>query len=145
MPELWNDLFVRTDVTETSPDQGRKGSFGSPDVIPVGTTPVSAEQFTTDVSYGQYYNNSFYQNTPNYIYVRAKNSSMSLPKSGKANLVLTNPAIVLWPGGDGWTRVTTSSGSNSSDLKSGGSTNVPARKIGVTTDPFMYVPEDFRH
>ena len=85
-----------SNVTETSPDQGRKGSFGSPDVIPVGTTPVSPEQFTTDVSYGQYYNNSFYQNTPNYIYVRAKNSSMSLPKSGKANLVLTNPAIVLW-------------------------------------------------
>lgn len=144
MAEKWNDLFVRTDLSETSPE-GRKGGLGSPDIIPAGTKPVSPGQYTTDTSYGQYYNNSLYQNLPNYIYVRAKNSSQTLSKSGKARLVLTDPAIILWPGGDGWTRIKNSKGSYESPLTSAGSPDIGPNKIGVTEDPFLYTPSDFGH
>lgn len=144
MAEKWNDLFVRTDLSETSPED-RKGGLGSPDVIPAGKAPVDPAQYTTDTSYGQYYNNSLYQNVPNYIYVRAKNASQTLPKSGKANLVLTNPAIILWPGGDGWTRITNGQGSYESQLKLAGSSDIGPNKIGVTVDSFVYIPPDSGH
>src|SRR6516164_3621091 len=116
MSEEWNDLFVRTDLSETSPEV-RKGGFGSPDIIPAGTEiKIPPSTYTTDTSYGLYYNNSFVQKSTNYIFVRAKNSSQTLSKSGNAQLVLTNPAIILWPGGDGWTRIRTSKGRNESPL-----------------------------
>jgi len=144
MAEKWNDLFVRTDVLETSPEN-RKGNLGSPDIIPAGKVPVDPAQYTTEASYRQYYNNSLYQNVPNYIYVRAKNASQTLPKSGKANLVLTNPAIIVWPGGDGWTRIKNGQGSYESQLKSAGSSEIGPNKIGVTDDAFVYVPDQFGH
>jgi hypothetical protein len=70
---------------------------------------------------------------------------VSSEKSGSANLVLTNPAIVIWPGGDGWTRIQTASGSNSSELQAAGSASIKPGKIGATTDPFVYVPNESGH
>src|ERR1041384_6024979 len=137
--EQWNDLFVRTDVSETSPDS-RVGGLASPDIIPVGTKLQSPTDFATAASYGKYY-----QNAPNYIYVRAKNSSAE-PATGTVKLVMCNPAVVLWPGGDNWTPLLTATGSDHCDL-----TDVPSQGIGVTGDggpetaPFVIVPKESGH
>jgi len=144
MSEPWNDLYVRTDLSETSPDSNRQGGLGSPDIIPAGTKPVASSDYVTDASYNTAYSNSLYQNTINYIYVRAKNSSTTLTKSGKANLVLTNPAVVLWPGGDGWTRLM-AGGSYASPLLQAGSSDIEPGAIGVTDTPFEYVPDYSGH
>jgi hypothetical protein len=143
----WQDLFVRTDVSETSPDD-RKGGLGSPDVIPVGIVPsTNPIDFTKSTSYGTYYNLPIQAGQPNYIYVRAKNASKSGDNSGQAFLVMSDPAVVLWPGGDKWTRIKTNNGNYYSQLKtsiSGGDAIGP-EAIGVTIDPFTLVPDSSGH
>lgn len=141
----WNDLFVRTDVREKGPDV-RRGGFSSPDIIPVGTKLVNPGEFATAASYDRYYQQAFYKNAPNYVFVRAKNSSTSEPASGTARMVMCDPAVVLWPGGEGWTPIKTASGSDHSDLL-----DVGPGEIGVTGDggegssPFVVVPTESGH
>jgi hypothetical protein len=141
----WNDLFVRTDLSETSPSS-RVGGLSSPDIIPWGTQPVNPSTFTTDASYKNYVSTTgFLSGQPNYIYLRARNSSSTTDAVGEASLVLTNPAMVLWPGGDGWTTLLTDKGKKASPLKSGSGTAVAPNAIAVTEDPFVYVPSDSGH
>lgn len=136
----WNDLFVRTSQGETSPT-GRVGGLSSPDIIPWGTQPVNPAQFTTEGSYSSYVSSQgFVSGQNNYIYVRARNSSPSTDAVGEAALVLTDPAVVLWPGGDKWTRILTSEGKDTSRLGP-----VGPNGIAVTDDPFLYVPQDSGH
>jgi hypothetical protein len=139
MAEEWNDLFLRTDLSETSPAK-RVGGLGSPDIIPAGTSPSDPYIYTTPESYARYYNQPLMQNVPNYIYVRAKNSSSSSPKFGEVGLTMSNPSIVLWPGGDGWTVIKTAEGRDRSPI-----TSTAPGKVGVTTDPFVFVPSEFGH
>jgi hypothetical protein len=145
MTDAWNDLFVRTDVRETSPDV-RYGGLASPDIIPVGTKLPDPSTFKTADSYKLYYQESFYQDQPNYIFVRAKNSSTNEPATGTVRLVMCNPAVVLWPGGDNWTVLNTATGSDHCDL-----TDVAGGAIGVTGDggpetaPFVIVPKESGH
>lgn len=141
----WNDLFVRTDLSETSP-LNRVGGLSSPDIIPWGTQPTVPSNFTTDSSYKTYVSTTgFLSGKPNYIYVRARNSSATTNAVGEASLVLTNPALVLWPGGDDWTFLKTNSGSSASRLLIGGNASIPPNGIAVTEDPFVYVPPDSGH
>lgn len=136
----WNDLFVRTAQGETSPT-GRVGGVSSPDIIPWGVQPVNPATFTTEASYKDYVSNKpFLSGQTNYIYVRAKNSSATTDAVGKAYLCLTNPAVVLWPGGDKWTFIKTSRGMDASPLGP-----VGPGGIAVTDDPFAYVPLDSGH
>lgn len=138
--EDWNDLFLRTDTRETGTSP-RFGGVGSPDIIPAGTSPVDPSQYTTGESYKAYYNTNFIQNQANYVYVRAKNSSTSpTPKKGEVHVGLTDPAIVLWPGGDKWTYLKNSSGKEASLIE-----GVAGGKIGVTTNAFQYVPTATGH
>lgn len=138
--EDWNDLYVRNSVNETGPATGRRGSFGSPDIIPVGTRPRVPADFTTEASYGTYYSQNLYENTPNYLFVRARNSSPTETVSGRARLVMCNPALVLWPGGSDWTQITTSSGNDYSEIS-----DVAPGRIGVAKDPFVCVPDASGH
>jgi hypothetical protein len=138
----WNDLFVRTDVSETSP-MNRRGGLGSPDIIPVGTSPKNPDQYLTEDSYRTYYNLPLQAGDPNYIFVRARNSSPTSPKKGQAFLVMSNPAIVLWPGGDQWTRIKTGKGNYYSQLEPD---PVAANGICITkSDPFTFVPNESGH
>jgi hypothetical protein len=72
--------------------------------------------------------------------VRAKNSSPSGKKLGQAYLAMSNPAVVIWPGGDGWTRIPNTSGSYASSLG-----DVGPGGIGVTDEPFVFTPDEFGH
>lgn len=138
----WNDLFVRTSLSEQSP-VGRVGGFSSPDIIPVGIKPVDPTRFTDKTSYDTFASNEpFQQGQPNYVYVRAKNSAATTPAVGNAYLVLTNPAVVIWPGGDGWTQIQTNNKKDASPLMPS-PTN--GGVVAVTTDPFVYVPTDTGH
>ncbi|MDQ3205442.1 MAG: hypothetical protein M3Q40_02800 [Pseudomonadota bacterium] len=138
----WNDLFVRTSLSETSPE-GRVGGLSSPDIIPYGIIPVDPSTFTSDDSYKNFVSTvPFQQGQPNYIYVRAKNSSPTTAAKGQAFLVLTNPAVVLWPGGDGWTQILTNNGLAYSSLDP---SPTGSGAIAVTTDPFVYKPLDSGH
>lgn len=141
----WNDLFVRTDLSESSPIN-RVGALSSPDIIPWGTQPVTPSTFITENSYKTYVSTTgFVSGQPNYIYVRARNSSSTTTAVGEASLVLTNPAVVLWPGGDGWTFIKTNQGRSASTLLIGGNSAIPPNGIAVTEDPFVYVPSDSGH
>lgn len=136
----WNDLFVRTSLNETSPT-GRVGGFSSPDIIPWGTQPTNPSRFATDESYRQYESSvGFLSGQTNYIYVRAKNSSATTEAVGLAYLALTDPAVVLWPGGNKWTFIKTSGGFDGSALGP-----IGPGAIAVTDDPFAYVPKDSGH
>ena len=137
--EAWNDLYLRTDLGETSPDS-RVGGLGSPDIISCGPKVANPSDFITESSYKMCYNAQLQQNLYNYFYVRAKNSSTTLMKHGQAHLVLTNPAIILWPGGENWTVIKTSKGNDYSEIS-----DIQPGQIGVTTDPFSYVPPDSGH
>jgi hypothetical protein len=142
MVSNWNDLYVRTDLRETGPDV-RYGTFGSPDIIPAGIWPVDPGQYITDDNYRTYASNlSFESGKSNYIYVRAKNSAPTTPAKGQAFLVLTNPAVVLWPGGDGWTQIKTQNQKYASDLLP---SPVNPGALAVTQDPFVYTPTDSGH
>jgi hypothetical protein len=139
MQEAWNDLFVRTDARETGPEL-RYGGFGSPDIIPEGIQPKPPADYITEASYQRYYNNAVYEHQPNTIYVRAKNSSATSGKRGEAFLVMSNPAVVLWPGGEGWTRIKNGAGSYGSSLG-----EVKPGQIGITEEPFVFVPDESGH
>lgn len=143
MADDWNDLFIRTNKDERGPD-GRWGSLSSPDIIPVGKTPVDPRKFLTEESYGQLYTQPLYEGATNYIYVRARNSSKTQAKRGKANLAMANPAVVLWPGGDGWT-ILKAAGSNESTLMKNGSDEIGAGETCITDIPFEFVPAEFGH
>ena len=138
----WNDLFVRTDVSETSPVV-RVGGLGSPDIIPAGTSPTNPDQYLTEASYRTYYNLPLQGGQPNYIYVRARNSSSTAPKKGQAFLVMSNPAIVLWPGGDQWTRIKSGKGNYYSPLEP--SPTSPNGICVTKSDPFTFVPAESGH
>ncbi|MGH8051654.1 MAG: hypothetical protein ACREPB_13430 [Arenimonas sp.] len=138
----WNDLFVRTDISERSP-VGRVGGLSSPDIIPAGITPTNPSKYTTPESYTGFASNEpFQQGQINYVYVRAKNSAASTDAVGVASLVLTNPAVVIWPGGDGWTQIQTNNKKNTSALQP---SPTAGGAIAVTTDPFVYMPTDTGH
>lgn len=138
----WNDLFVRTSLEETTPDN-RAGGLSSPDVIPVGIVPTDPAKFTSEESYRTFASNEpFQQGQPNYIYVRAKNSAANTPAVGEAYLAMANPAVVIWPGGDGWTRIKTNNQKDASPLQpspTGGGA------IAITTDAFVCVPTETGH
>ena len=135
----WTDLYLRTSLSETGPNN-RIGSFGSPDIIPYGTTPVDASIFTTPQSYGRYEGGNLTENSTNFLYVRAKNASKTETLSGKSYLALSNPAIILWPGPGKWDLMNNSKGQNFSEIS-----NVKPGEIGATTDPFQYVPKESGH
>jgi hypothetical protein len=138
----WNDLFVRTSPSETGPT-GRVGGLSSPDIIPWGITPTDPYRFTTQDSYRNYMSSQgLRQRMPNYIYVRARNSAPNTPAVGSAYLALTDPALVLWPGGEGWTSIKTNNGNAYSSLQP---SPVAGNAIAVTTDPFVYIPEESGH
>lgn len=138
----WNDLFVRTSLSETGPT-GRVGGLSSPDIIPYGIAPTNPASFTSEDSYKNYVSSQgFQQGQPNYIYVRAKNSSPNTPASGYAFLALTDPAVVLWPGGDKWTRIQTNDHKEYSTLQP---SPTAGNAVAVTTDPFVYAPPDSGH
>ncbi len=135
----WNDLFVRTDVSETIPES-RVGGFGSPDIIPIGTDLKPPSDFATADSYARYYQQPFYQGKPNYIYVRAKNSSTGENATGRVRLGMSNPAVVLWPGPGKWTILKTTTGNDYADLN-----NIGGGAIGVIDDPFDLIPTESGH
>lgn len=132
----WNDLFLRSDLRETGPEV-RYGGLPSPDIISCGQTPVNPDQFATEESYQQCYDAPLRQNLYNYFYIRAKNSSQSSMKNGMAYLVLSNPAIIPWPGNYGWTEIKTCTGQSGSKIM-----DVAPGQIGVTREPFLYIPRD---
>ncbi|MGR3938294.1 hypothetical protein [Streptomyces sp. BRA346] len=135
----WNDLYVRTSLDETGPAQ-RAGALGSPDIIPVGTSPKPWQDYATEDSYKRYYQEAFLEHKPNYVYVRARNSSKMESATGRARLVMCDPAVVLWPGGSDWTPINTSTGSDHCVLE-----EIEPGTIGVTQDPFEVVPETSGH
>ncbi len=137
-PPPWNDLYVRTAVGEKSPND-RQGGFGSPDIMPIGTTPL-VDPWSLLKNYDQYINNPIYGGLANIVYVRAKNSS-DQSKAGKANLVMCNPGTVIWPDKNGWTRIKTQAGAYESTLSCPSGEGIPGAEIGLTySDPFVYIP-----
>jgi hypothetical protein len=131
---VWQDMYVRTALGETSPND-RQGGLGSPDVIANGIQMIQDPKQVLTATYDQYYNLPLEAGKANYIYVRAKNASPIAVKR-EAYVVMSNPAIVLWPGGAGWTRLKTS---NAQTYSSPFGTVQPG-SIGVAEDPFMFSP-----
>jgi len=134
----WNDLFVRSDVSETAPI-GRRGGLGSPDIICAGTEPVDPTTFTTHESYASYYNAPIVSDKPNYLYVRARNSSPTDTRTGEVFLAMTEAALVLWPDVANWTRAANSAGDYANPLSPN---PVDPGQIGVTNDPFVFIPTE---
>ena len=123
-------------------DQGimpRTGGWtASPDIIMAGTQPTQDPQavFSTSASYGTDPTQPVVQNANNYIYLRGKNLNATA-QTGTAHVFYARQSLFLYP--QQWLNnpLLTSRKSDTSDMGS-----IAPNTIGVTTDPFVWIPSD---
>ncbi|WP_374628798.1 hypothetical protein [Pannonibacter indicus] len=121
-------------------DQGlmpRTGGWtASPDIIMAGTQPTQDPQavFSTAASYGTDPTQPVVQNATNYVYLRGKNLNAAA-QTGTARVFYAPQSLFLYPVQWLNNSILTSRGSATSDLGS-----LAPNAIGVTTDPFVWVP-----
>ncbi|TWP33126.1 hypothetical protein [Leekyejoonella antrihumi] len=97
MTEQWNDLMFRHNFDDTGkyPTAGTLSS--SPDVIPLGDTPVSdPNTLIGDDAWKRDYGNSTNASESNYIYLRGMNPSTT-DRSGQVSLYYSPASLLLWP------------------------------------------------
>lgn len=131
----WNGIVLRDDLGERGMVP-RNVMANSPDIIVAGTTPLPDPRMLTEPGqYDSIVDQGFRIGMPNYIYVRGKNGT-SGSLSGRWNLYQAMPNILPWPFLWDWNAIATSAGDRNPGFA------IEAGAIGVTTDPFAWVPPD---
>ncbi|MBS7539527.1 hypothetical protein [Ancylobacter lacus] len=115
------------------------GWTASPDIIAAGTQPVHDPQayFGSDTSYASDPTQEVVKEAPNYIYVRGKNVIGGDPQTGTARVFAARQSLFLYPSQWLENPLTTSRGETVSEIAS-----VAANTVGVTIDPFVWVPKE---
>lgn len=131
----YNDLFIRSNLSDTGtiPRQGTQSHC--PDIIPYGVQPVNDPTTTFTNNYNKDVGKDIQINAQNYLYLRAKNLKDG-PQTGTVNLYYATSNIILYPAQ--WR--------NNILKTSDGSTDVPVsaaatNDIVVTNNPFTWVPQ----
>jgi hypothetical protein len=95
--QQWTDLYLRHTFQDTGiyPTAGTLSS--SPDVIPLGGSPVSdPQQLITDDNWTKDYGSSTNASEPNYIYLRGRNLGEAQTE-GRLYLYYSPASLLLWP------------------------------------------------
>ena len=133
---LYNDLFLRDNLDDGGSVPAAGTLSSSPDIIPFGTAPVSDPATFFTNNYGNDVGQDLVANSQNYIYMRAKNLSLSGGENGTLSLYYSPASLLLYP--SLW---------QNNILKTGsGATTVPVSAaatgdIVVGTDPFTWQPQ----
>lgn len=115
----------------------------SPDIIPIGTQPISnPDQFISDDNWNKDFGSSTNASVPNYIYIRGANLAGG-ESTGKFYLYYSPASLLLWPQdplgnpGKGWADrpLKTSTGSQYVTVKAAAGARL------VTPEPFRWIPE----
>ncbi len=134
----YNSILLRQNLQDKGLMPRTGGWTASPDIIPAGISPVSdpTAVYTSAESYATNPGQPVVKNASNYIYLRGKNLS-SETVTGEVRVFYAKQSLFLYP--QQWLQngLKTSQGSETSELK-----DLAAGAIGVTTDPFAFVPTD---
>ncbi len=134
----YNSILLRQNLQDNGLMPRTGGYTACPDIIPAGVTPVKdpTAVYTSDASYATDPGQPVVEKASNYIYIRGKNLSTS-PVTGEARVFYAPQSLFLYP--SQWLNngLKTSQGADTSEIK-----NLAASAIGVTTDPFAFIPED---
>lgn len=132
---LYDDFYLRGELDDVGevPQQGG-GMCTSPDIIPVGSTPLPDPQTTLSKGWRQDLGTDVLAGQQNYVYVRAKNLKAGA-NNGQAALYYTRASLILWP--DQWSQneLKTEAGASSSVLAAGA-----LGDVAVGAAPFVWTP-----
>lgn len=142
----YNGILIRQNLQDTGSVPRTGGWTACPDLIPYGTEPVQKPTDFFSGNYNQDVGNALVAKAENYIYVRGKNLTDS-PLTGTARVFYAPQSLFLYPSQWLQNTMTTMNGSETSDIVTVptdgiGVTPVAPNGIGVTVDPFTWVPSD---
>lgn len=131
----YNDLFIRSNLSDTGtiPRQGIQ--YRSPDIIPYGVAPVADPTKTFTDNYNQSVAKAVQINRQNFLYVRAKNLS-SGARDGKVSLYYSPSNILLYPAQWRNNILSTSDGLTETPVSASA-----AKEIAVTNNPLTWTPQ----
>lgn len=132
----YDGILIRYNLQDTGSVPRTGGWTACPDLIPWGTEPVQKPTSFFKGNYDKNVGQALVAKAQNYIYVRGKNLTGSA-LTGTARVFFAPQSIFLYP--SQWLQNTmkTTNGSETSDI-----TDVAPNDIGVTIDPFTWIPSD---
>jgi hypothetical protein len=134
----YNGILVRQNLGDSGTVPRTGGWTACPDIIQAGTEPVvnPAGTFTTPTAWIQDVTKPVVKNATNYVYIRGKNLG-SAAQAGIARLFAAKQSLFLYP--SQWLNnpIKTQNDSDTTPIAS-----LAPGAIGVTTDPFIWVPSD---
>ena len=130
----YEDLFIRSTLSDTNTIPRIGSQSRSPDIIPYGMAPVENPQTFFSSNYNSDVGQDLVSNSRNYLYMRAKNY-LAGANSGEFSLYYAPSNVILYPAQ--WR--------NNILKTSDGQTKVPVSVAGegdiaVTNNPFTWVP-----
>jgi hypothetical protein len=135
MAEQWDDLYFRHNFADTGLYPTPGALSASPDVIPLGSTPVSEpSDLIADANWMRDFGSSTNALEANYVYLRGRNLS-SVDTEGELYLYYSPASLLLWP--HLWSRnaLKTSNGRPSVSVRPGAGARF------VTPEPFLWIPQ----
>lgn len=134
----YDSILLRQNLDDKGLIPRTGGWTACPDIIPAGISPIPnpTAVFTSDESYATNPDNPLVKHASNYIYLRGKNLSVN-EVTATARIFYARQSLFLYP--QQWINnpLKTSQGSDTSEIK-----NLAAGAIGVTTDPFAFIPTE---
>ncbi len=131
---LYDDLYMRDNLSNAGglPQSGSPSQ--SPDIVSVGTLPLSNPQATLVEGWRSDPGKSVIAEQLNYLYVRAKNFALGA-SPGQTSLYWAPASLILWP--EQWiaNRLTTETGANTVALDA----SAPAEVV-YGENPFTWTP-----
>lgn len=133
---LYTSVLLRQNLTDLGLIPRTGGWTDSPDLIAAGTTPVGNPQSTygSTASYATDPTQQVVENAPNYFYLRGKNLGTTAT-TAEARAFYAPQSLFLYPFQWLSNQMHTSQNADVSVISS-----IAPNAIGVTTDPFVWVP-----
>lgn len=134
----YSGILLRQNLSDQGIMPRTGGWTASPDIIMAGTQPIQGplEVFSAQTSYASDPTQPVVKNASNFIYLRGKNLGTAA-QMGTARVFAARQSLFLYP--QQWLQnpILTQRQVDSSDMGL-----IPSNAIGVTTDPFVWLPTD---
>lgn len=135
---MYNGILVRQNLSDTGTIPRTGGWTACPDIIQAGTTPVAdpVGAFATADAWTKEITKAVVKNATNYVYIRGKNLGAEA-QDGVARLFAARQSLFLYPSQWLQNPIKTQNDSETTPIAS-----LAPNAIGVTTDPFIWIPTD---
>lgn len=132
----YTSVLLRQNLSDQGLVPRTGGWTACPDLIAAGTAPIADPQTTygSTASYATDPTQPVVQNAPNYVYLRGMNLGAATTDA-EARAFYAPQSLFLYPSQWLTNQMTTSTGAGVSKI-----TGIAPNGIGVTTDPFSWVP-----